>query len=189
MTHRPALSTVRGFLAALGVSLVGLTFLGCGNNDQPAAPPQPPAPKAERTVDLQDVTLAKLDEFVGKQKGKVVLIDCWATTCPPCVKAFPHTLALHEKYVKDGLVVITISSDDPDYRARALKFLTDKNATCVNFFKADPKPSKELDEKYPTDALPALILFDRAGNRVKAFTLAVEQKEVDELVEKLVAGK
>ncbi len=168
--------------------LVTLLCLGCGGKESTKPTEAPPVPKVDRTVDLQDITLAKLDEFVGKQKGKIVLIDCWATTCAPCVKAFPHTIALHEKFEKDGLVVITISSDDQDYRARALKFLKDKNATCVNFFKADPKPSKELDEKYPTDALPAIILFDRAGNRAKAFTLGVDEKELNVLVEKLLAG-
>jgi thiol-disulfide isomerase/thioredoxin len=157
---------------------------GCGKD----ASPTPAAPAAARAVELKDVTLAGLDEFVAKQKGKVVLIDCWATTCVPCVKAFPHTVALHEKYEKDGLVVVTVSSDPADYRDKALKFLKDKNATCVNYFLADPKPPKDLDEKYPTDALPAVILFDRAGARVKAFTFAVDQKELDETIEKLLAG-
>lgn len=39
-------------------------------------------------------------------KGKVVLIDFWATWCGPCKKAAPSLQALHEKYGKDGLVVI-----------------------------------------------------------------------------------
>ncbi|HEY2786180.1 MAG TPA: TlpA disulfide reductase family protein [Fimbriiglobus sp.] len=176
-------------LIAIGVGLVGLTVLGCGGSESATPPPKsaPTAPDT-RPVDLKDVTLAKLDELVGKQKGRVVLIDCWATTCVPCRKAFPHTIALHQKYEKDGLAVITVCSDPTDYRDKAAKFLKENNATCTNFFMADPKPSKELDEKYPTDALPAMILFDRAGNRVKAFTFAVDEQEVDELVAKLVAA-
>src|SRR5262245_20564798 len=166
-------------LVAFGVSLVGLTLPGC-------APPPPPVPA--KTVDLKDISLTGLDAFVAAQKGKVVLVDCWAPTCAPCVKAFPHTVALHDKYEMDGLVVVTVCSDPADYRARALKFLKEKNATCVNFFLADPKPPKELDEKYPTDALPALILFDRAGNRAKAFTFAVDERELDAVVGVLLGG-
>src|SRR4029077_10463323 len=139
--------------------------LGCGKGSPATLPIGQSAPIAARTVELTDVTLAGLDEFVAKQKGKVVLIDCWATTCVPCVKLFPHTIALHEKYEKDGLVVVTVCDDPEDYRPRAAKFLRDHKATCVNYFLADPKPSKALDEKYPTKALPAVILFDRAGNR------------------------
>jgi thiol-disulfide isomerase/thioredoxin len=163
---------------------------GCGNEAPPTPAAPPTAAATARTVDLKDTTLAGLDEFVAKQKGKVVLIDCWATTCVPCVKLFPHTVALHEKYEKDGLVVITLSTDPDDYRAKALKFLKEKNATCVNYFLADPKPAKDLEEKYPTEALPAIVLFDRAGKRVKALTYSdVDEKSVDEAVENLLAGK
>jgi thiol-disulfide isomerase/thioredoxin len=179
-------------LFAFGVGLVSLTFLGCGSNSgtTPTASPSPKAvDTAPRTVELTDTTLAQLDAFVAKQKGKVVLIDCWATTCIPCKKAFPHTVALHEKHEKDGLFVITLTTDPADYRAKAIQFLKDQNATCTNFFLADPKPSKELDEKYPSDALPAYILFDRAGNRAKAFVLGADEAELDAAVEKLLAAK
>ena len=56
--------------------LIGFVCLGCGK-DLPApsspSPPGQPAPATDRPVELTDITLAGLDEFVAKQKGKVVL--------------------------------------------------------------------------------------------------------------------
>jgi thiol-disulfide isomerase/thioredoxin len=179
---------MRSTLVGLMMTVVGLSSTGC--SPEPASPPPVPASAKPREIELKDVTLSQLDEFVAKQKGKVVLIDCWATTCAPCVKLFPHTVALHEKHGQDGLVVVTVCTDPDDYRGRAEKFLKDKKATCVNFFLNDPKPAKALEEKYPTEALPAFVLFDREGSRVKALTFSdADAVAVDEAVESLLAGK
>lgn len=44
-------------------------------------------------------------------KGKVVLIDMWATWCPPCVAAVPGFVGLQEKYRERGLVIVGLSAD------------------------------------------------------------------------------
>src|SRR5262249_31208249 len=44
-------------------------------------------------------------------RGKVVVIDCWSTTCSPCMEKMPKLKALYEKYHKDGLEIIGISLD------------------------------------------------------------------------------
>jgi thiol-disulfide isomerase/thioredoxin len=60
-------------------------------------------------------------------KGKVVLIDFWTYSCINCIRAIPHTRALHERYAKDGLVTIGVHSPefaferDPKNVARAIR--------------------------------------------------------------------
>lgn len=48
-------------------------------------------------------------------KGKVVLVDFWATWCPPCRKSIPELVDLQKKYLDTGLVVLGISMDHPDH--------------------------------------------------------------------------
>jgi peroxiredoxin len=47
-------------------------------------------------------------------KGKVIIVDFWATWCPPCKAEIPDFITLHNKYGKDGFVMIGVAIDDPD---------------------------------------------------------------------------
>ena len=61
------------------------------------------------------VTAASPEEFqaaLDKHKGKVILVDFWATWCKPCVKGLPHTTELAHKNAERGLVVLTMCMAD-----------------------------------------------------------------------------
>lgn len=63
------------------------------------------------------------DFNLAAQKGKVILLDFWATWCPPCKVEIPWFVEFQEKYGPKGLIVIGVSVDDP---ASALKPFADK---------------------------------------------------------------
>lgn len=65
---------------------------------------KPSPPLKFKAIDGREVDLEQL-------KGKVVLLDFWATWCPPCIEELPHMRDAHERYHKDGLVVIGVSFD------------------------------------------------------------------------------
>jgi thiol-disulfide isomerase/thioredoxin len=65
----------------------------------PVAPPTtPPAPTAPAAVELTQCRFDKVEAALAAAKGKVVLVDCWARWCPPCVTSFPKLVEKHEKY-------------------------------------------------------------------------------------------
>jgi len=69
-----------------------------------------------KTLDGESVSLNKL---LGE--GKPVLIDFWATWCGPCRMVIPHLNALHQKYGKDGLIVIGMNLENPAEDKQAVK--------------------------------------------------------------------
>jgi thiol-disulfide isomerase/thioredoxin len=68
-----------------------------------------------QTSQAPDFSLATVPQGknfrLSDHKGKVVLVDFWATWCPPCRKVIPHLAELHKKYRKKGLVVVGVSVD------------------------------------------------------------------------------
>jgi len=62
---------------------------------------------------------------LSDQKGKVVLVDFWATWCPPCRMAMPHLEELSKEYAEQGLVVVGIATDQQG--SSVVKPFVDKN--------------------------------------------------------------
>jgi len=112
--------------------------------------------------------LSPLDEVsypkaVAAQKGKVVLVNFWATWCEPCRKEMPE-LARMAKGIK-GLELITISADEPEDEKIALELLAKAGVGSPVYAKRaknDDKFINAIDPKW-SGALPALILYDRGG--------------------------
>ena len=93
-------------------------------------------------------------------KGKVVLIDFWATWCGPCVKELPNVLDAYEKHHAGGFEIIGISLDSD--RAKLDTFVKEKNMPWVQFF--DGKGwQNELAQKYGINSIPATYLIDGEG--------------------------
>jgi thiol-disulfide isomerase/thioredoxin len=143
-----------------------------------------------KPITAAEVRATDLSTALQKEKGKVVLIDCWATWCVPCVKKFPHLVELHKKYAEKGLVCMSVSMDkygdeDGYQREKVVKFLKDKGATFPNFIVTEPKKDEEALIKLLGDysAIPYMTLFDRSGKRVWT---SDDKKLTDEQLDKLI---
>lgn len=116
--------TVQEIMAAAYGMDMGLEMEGGGGVEADAGlEVGTPAPAfSAQTLDGETVTLADL-------KGKVVLIDFWATWCGPCVRAMPTIQSLHEKFADKGLVVVGVSLDDRHAAEKLGSFVEDKGVT------------------------------------------------------------
>jgi cytochrome c biogenesis protein CcmG, thiol:disulfide interchange protein DsbE len=90
-------------------------------------------------------------------KGKVVYVDFWASWCVPCRLSFPWMNAMHDRYAKDGLVVVAVNMDQS--RADAEKFLSQYPASFLVRF--DPKG--KLAQGFKLRGMPTSALLDRDG--------------------------
>jgi len=154
--------------AGLLLSLL-LAVPGASAPDEPLAAP---AGKATFRV----AKYPELGKTIRSFTGKVVLVDFWSTTCPPCRKGFPHLVEMHHKYGKDGLVAVSVSLDPPadaKQLKRVEEFLEKQKATFTNLVL--DAPAEEYQKKLRFDGPPCIYLFDRTNRIVGKWPVNVEE--------------
>jgi thiol-disulfide isomerase/thioredoxin len=98
---------------------------------------------------------------LSSMKGKVVLIDFWATWCMPCLMTMPAVHAAYEKYHDKGFEIIGISLDED--KAALTKFVKEKNMTWPQYFDGLHWQNK-IARANGINSIPAMWLIDKKGN-------------------------
>ena len=131
-----------------------------------------PAQQAAGTLDkLSLVVGAQFPDFNEKDlngkpisvsglKGKVVLVDFWATWCPPCRAELPNVIKTYEKHHGKGFEIIGISLDQD--KSKLTSFTKDRDMTWQQYFDGQGWGNK-LAQKYGVNSIPATYLLDTSG--------------------------
>lgn len=117
-------------------------------------------------------------------KGKVVLLNFWATWCKPCVKEFPDLLKLQKEYKDMGFELIFISLDVPEELDTKLKpFLKKQGVEFTTYYSTFKKPEDLMDivDKNWQGAIPSSYIYDKEGNLSKSILggQSYEKFEID----------
>ena len=148
---KDAMSNVRGVNEAAEAALKDLDLIG----KEPEAFP-------EDAKDL-DGKVVKLGDF----KGKVLLIDFWATWCPPCRAEMPNVIQAYEKFHAKGFEIVGISLDYPlPTGTETVKtFITEKKMPWRQVYYSD-EPNK-VAELYGYHSIPQTMLIGKDGKVIK----------------------
>lgn len=199
-------------LLVLGITLLGTT--GCKDKQEtdyevkvtPGEPTEPApvaaAPLEGDTIELRVLDLKGIEMLVESHRGKVVVLDYWSTSCPPCIAEFPNLVALDEKYTDDKLVCISVSLDyfgskkkgPEDYKPEILLYLEKFQAKFDNIIAAEDTDT--MLEKLKLGSPPAVFVYAASGELAKRFdnesalaeAEAFTYKDVNKVVAALMAA-
>lgn len=140
-----------------------------------------PAPAASwKTMSGESISLESL-------RGKVVLLDFWATWCKPCVKSMPELDTLYRDYQKSGLVVVGVSVDQGEDRVKKVTRFLDKKP--VGYPIVVDGDSNASWEAFGVAVLPTLFLIDRDGRVVDRWTGLVDIVAVRGTVDRVIGSQ
>lgn len=148
---------------------------------------EPPEPPKVRLVSAHDV-----GQLIKDGRGKVLVVNFWATWCPPCVEEMPELVAFYRNYAHGSVEFLSISADHPstvDDRVRP--FIEEKRLPFpVHVMKV--KGPDELNDVLNLDwdgALPATFVFGRDGRAVHSWIGAITLADLKRVVDPLVTPR
>ncbi len=146
------------------------------------------APLAPQRPALQPVDEQGIRKLIAGFKGKVLLLDFWATWCVPCRTEMPQLVALAGRYRAKGLSFVTISCDEPEQEKGAVEFLARTRVPFPAYIKrakSDDAFINWMDPKW-SGALPALFLYDRQNRRISTFIGETETSTVEAAIRRIL---
>jgi peroxiredoxin len=148
----------------------------------PARVPTPTTPDDSRkvapdfTLNDSNGTSIKLSDY----KGKVVLLNFWATWCEGCKTEIPWFIEYESKYKGSGLAVIGASMDDDGWKV-VKPFVEEKKMNYPVVL-----CNEELCKQYGVDALPVTVLIDRKGKIAETYSGVVDRAACEAKIQSLL---
>lgn len=133
-----------------------------------------------KPLDIKFTALDGSEVDLAQMKGKVVLVDFWATWCGPCMQEVPNVVASYKKYQEQGFAIVGISLDQD--KDAVLKVTKEEGMTWPQYF--DGKGWKnDIAARYGISSIPQMWLVNKQGLLVSTSA----RKNLEEKIEKLLA--
>ncbi len=123
---------------------------------------------AQASPRVTQVDGAGIQRELARRKGRVVVLNLWATWCAPCRAEFPALVRLHNTYRQRGVEVLAVSVDDIADQAKVEEFLRQQKAGMPAFIKKPGDTERFINAVDPqwTGAIPYTVVYDRTGKPV-----------------------
>jgi thiol-disulfide isomerase/thioredoxin len=143
----------------IGLTLIGLALWGCGG-ERPAETTDTGEVATEEGLP-EGFELLSGEKFnVEDYKGKVLVLDFWATWCPPCKMEIPDLIEINDEYKDKGVVLVGITGDE-DAEESVPEFAKESGLNYRNFIMNDA-----IDKEYNITGWPTKVIYDADGNEV-----------------------
>lgn len=174
--------------------MLAMAGSGCRDREVPPtattkqANPSPAKPASAAPVtQVRTVTAKQIRALVDERKGKVVVVNFWASWCPPCMREFPAIIKVYEQYRDKGVEMFAVSLNDPEDKADIEQFVqTYKPPFPIYLRDGRDETFNEAVLKEWSGEMPLTLVFDTAGKRVLAHKSELTFEELSKKVEPLL---
>jgi len=135
-------------------------------------------------VDLTLKDLFGTEQQLSALKGRIVVLNFWATYCVPCRKEMPDLAAIQNEYAALGVQVVGASTDEAEDRAKVLQFVKE---TKVNFPIWTGATKADMMRFGLGAALPGTVIIDRSGRIAKVVSGIVNQADLKKQIDAMLA--
>ncbi len=137
-----------------------------------------------QTIELKLKDLFGAEQSLSQFKGRIVVLNFWATYCVPCRKEMPDLAAIQNEYAALGVQVIGASTDEAADRPKVLQFIKE---TKVNFPIWMGASAADMTRFGLGEALPGTVIVDKSGKIVRVISGIVKvadlKKQIDSMLE------
>ena len=147
-----------------------------------------PLPPSKPLGEMSWTTLDGKEQKLRDLQGKVVVLDFWATYCPPCLEEIPHLNELQTKYGAENVQIIGLNVGGEDDRPKISAFA---ERLKINYVLATPEDALMQFVFATQDEIPQTAVFDRSGKLIQKFVgydLTVKNR-LDKTVEESANAK
>lgn len=178
-----------GTLLAITLGIGAPSALAASPTKSPEAAAAPQAAESTPLAKVAALEVFAANAFaqsvLGPRKGRLVVVNFWATWCAPCVKELPEFEAAAKELKKTNVDVVLVSADGADSaKTRVPKFLKKRGVSLPVYVNADVDPEELIAVVDPdwSGALPYTVIFDEKGKRVAALPGAQTTKTIIDAV-------
>ncbi|MBE1427081.1 thiol-disulfide isomerase/thioredoxin [Desulfomicrobium macestii] len=136
-------------------------------------------PSTAMSQDIQKAGVHDFKNIIESNKGKVLIINFWATWCSPCVKEFPGLMNLRREFTEDDLTIVGISMD---YGARPVENFVKLHKVNFPILIDDESIGAMLDIK----SIPRTLIYNRAGEQILDHLGFISEESFRHIVERLL---